>query len=161
MPKRKIVLILPNIRSLYNVGSFFRTADAFGVEKIYLTGYTGTPKSLSGHKIAKTSLGAEKWIPWEYRRTAVPLIKELKKDGWQIVALEQAKDSISLTKLFTASRTSLKQVALVVGNEVKGLSQSILKNSDIIIEIPMSGKKESLNVSVAGGIALYEIRNKK
>jgi len=155
MPKRKIVLILPNIRSLYNVGSFFRTADAFGVEKIYLVGFTGTPNSLHGHKIAKTSLGAEKLIPWDHRRTAVPLIKELKKDGWQIAALEQSTDSKML------SRAKFKnKVALVVGNEVKGLSKSILKSSDLIVEISMLGFKESLNVSVAGGIALYVIRNK-
>src|SRR3989338_5941828 len=154
MKKRRILLVLPNIRSLYNVGSFFRTSDAFGVEKIYLCGYTGTPDSLHGNKISKVALGGEKYIPWEYRKSVTPLLSELKKDVWQVVALEQAKKSEDL------GRVKLKnKVALVVGNEVKGLPKSILNLSDLIVEIPMFGQKESLNVSVAGGIALYVIRN--
>ena len=163
--KRKIVLILPNIRSLFNVGSFFRTADAFAVEKIYLTGITGTPDSLHGNKISKVALGAEQWIPREYRKTTVPILKELKKNGWQILALEQSKKSKPLTSirsdLKSGRRSDLgNKVALVVGNEVKGLPKSILEICDLIVEIPMHGKKESLNVAVAGGIALYFLRNR-
>lgn len=152
---RKIVLVLPDIRSLHNVGSFFRTADAFKVSKIYLTGITGTPDSLRGNKIAKTSLGAEKFIPWEYKTKVAEVIGELKTDGFQIVALEQARGSKVL------NRAKFKnKVALIVGNEVKGLSKQILKKADLVVEIPMGGKKESLNVSVAGGIALFVLRQK-
>lgn len=153
---RKIVLVLPDIRSLHNVGSFFRTADAFGVSKIYLTGITGTPDSLRGNKIEKTSLGAEKFIPWEYSEKVLDVIAGLKAQGFQVAALEQSKRSKVLGK-----HKLKNKVALVVGNEVNGLSKSILKNSDIILEIPMYGRKESLNVSVAGGIALYVIRKNK
>lgn len=154
--KSEIVLVLPDIRSLHNVGSFFRTADAFGVSKIYLTGITGTPDSLRGNKIEKTSLGAEKFIPWEYSEKVSDILISLKARGFQIAALEQSKKSKVLGKYKLKNK-----VALVVGNEVEGLDKSILKNSDIILEIPMHGRKESLNVSVAGGIALYVIRNQK
>lgn len=154
MSKREIVLVLSNIRSLHNVGSFFRTADAFGIAKIYLCGITGTPDSLSGDKISKVALQAEKYIPWEHSKTTANILKRLKKDGFQIVALEQDKNSIELRKA-----RFREKVALVVGNEVKGVSKSILKNTDLIVEIPMHGQKESLNVSVAGGIALYQIKS--
>lgn len=152
--KREIVLVLPDIRSLHNVGSFFRTADAFGVSKIYLTGITGTPDSLRGNKIEKTSLGAEKFIPWEYAKKPQTPISKLQKEGYQIVALEQARGSKKLNRVKFKNK-----VALIVGNEVKGLPRPILKQADLIVEIPMHGKKESLNVSVAGGIALYRLRN--
>ena len=154
MPRR-IVLILPNIRSLFNVGSFFRTADAFNVSKIYLTGYTGTPDSLHGNKISKVALGAEKWIKWEHVKSAKIIVQKLKLERWPIVAPEQSKNSIDINKAKFKSKA-----ALIVGNEVKGLPKSLLNVSDIIIEIPMHGKKESLNVAVAGGIALYQIRKK-
>jgi 23S rRNA (guanosine2251-2'-O)-methyltransferase len=150
--KKDIVLVLPNIRSLHNVGSFFRTADAFGVSKIYLCGYTGTPDSKSAKNLTKVSLGAENYIPWEYSKTTAPVLKKLKAEGYTIVCLEQAKTSQPLNTV-----GPLAKIALVVGNEVKGLSKSLLAKADIITEIPMLGKKESLNVSVAGGIALYAL----
>lgn len=154
MDYRKIILILSNLRSLYNVGSLFRTADAFNVEKIYLCGITGIPDSLRGDRISKTALGAEKYIPWEYKKRTGDVVKELKKNRWQIVALEQSQKAQKLGKVKLKDK-----VALIVGHEKKGVSRSVLQKSDIILEIPMHGRKKSLNVSVAGGIGLYVARN--
>lgn len=170
--KHEIYLILDNIRSRENVGSIFRTADAAGVKKIYLCGITPTPitkhepRSMNQEtdKIAKTALGAEKWVPWGYRRETWRIITELKNKGIRVIALER------FDKL-TASRLKIKQenifnyipefpLALVLGNEVKGLSPKILKYCDKKIAIPMYGRKESLNVAVAFGIAVYIIRGK-
>src|SRR3989344_3140085 len=159
MKKRKIVLILVDVRSLHNVGSIFRSADAFAAAKIYLCGITGTPSTLHGDKISKVALGAENYIDWEYVKNPIrqlaDIIKKLKNEGYQVVALEQSKKSRVLGKIELKNK-----VALVLGNELKGLNKNILKNCDIILEIPMFGKKESLNVAVAGGIALYVLRNK-
>lgn len=149
----ELLLILHNIRSAYNVGSIFRTADAAGVSKIYLGGYTPNPDQEP--KIAKTALGAEKVVPWKYYRQTWRLLKKLKKEGIQIVALEQDKKAIDYQK-FKPSWP----MALVLGNEVRGLSKEFLKYADAIIEIPMWGQKESLNVSVAAGIALFEVNKK-
>jgi len=143
-------VICDNIRSLENIGSIFRTADALKVTKIYLCGISGTPPN---HKISKTALGAEKEIPFEYHKQTLRLIKKIKKDKITIVALEQDKRGIPYNK-FTAKFP----LALVIGNEVKGISKKVLDNSDKIIYLPMLGYKESLNVSVAFGIAGYEIR---
>jgi 23S rRNA (guanosine2251-2'-O)-methyltransferase len=154
-------LALHNIRSVFNVGSVFRTADAMGVEKIYLTGYTPDPAR-------KTALGAEIYVPWEKVKNIHALIKRVRAEGATVVALEQAKNSISLKKFSTKKR---KNIVLIVGNEVRGLSPAILKKSDYIVEIPMreamvrqahhprySGRgKESLNVAVAAGIAMYTL----
>lgn len=148
MPK-DFSVVVDNVRSLENVGSIFRTADALGVKKIYLCGITGRPPE---QKIAKTALGAEKTIPWEYHKQTWRLIEKLKKDNVKIVALEQAKNSILYTK-FKAKFP----LALVIGNEVKGVSPKVLEQSDQIIHLPMRGKKESLNVAVAFGVAGYEI----
>ncbi len=160
MAKREIVLVLNDIRSLHNVGSFFRTADAFGVSKIYLCGITGTPESRSALKLTKVSLNAEKYINWEYLknpiRHAADKIQKLKAEGYQIIALEQDKKSTPLARAKFKSK-----VALIIGNEIKGVSRAMLNLSDLIVEIPMQGLKESLNASVAGAIAIYEIRNKK
>lgn len=147
-----LVLILHNIRSIFNVGSIFRTADAFGVKKVYLTGYTPDPAQ-------KTALGAEKYVEYEKLsafggKNIQKLIRQLKTDGFFIVSLEQAKKSISIQGF---SKRKIKKLALILGNEVRGIPKSVLKNSDAIIEIPMRGKKESLNVSVAAGVALYAI----
>lgn len=153
-----IVAILYNIRSLHNVGSIFRTADAAGVEKIYLCGITPTPQDKYGFyrsQITKVALGAEKYIPWEYQKSATHLIKKLKKEGFKIYAIEQSKKSIPYDKLKIKNRQ--QKIALIVGNEVKGVSPSILKMADKIIEIPMYGKKESLNVAVAFGIVVFEL----
>ena len=145
----KFVLILPNIRSGHNVGAMFRTADGAGVDKIYLSGYSPCPP----HKeILKVSLGAEKSVPWEWARYAAPLLKKLKAAGYHIVALEQTPKSVNIYQWQPAF-----PLALIVGNEVTGVSKSILKFCDQIVEIPMRGKKRSLNVSVASGIALYHI----
>ena len=146
---RRVILIAHNIRSLYNIGSLFRTADAAGASKIFLTGYSGTPDN---PKVAKVALGAEKTVLWEKFSNISRLLKKLRKEKFQIVAAEQHSHSISYKKLI--SRFPL---ALLMGNEIRGLSPAILKKSDVIIEIPMRGKKESLNVSVAFGIIIYQI----
>ena len=142
-------VILDNIRSLENVGSIFRTSDALGVSKIFLCGITGKPPH---HKISKTALGAENSVPFEYYKQTGRLIDKLKKDKINIVGLEQSKKSVLITKFKPKF-----PLALILGNEVKGISQNILKKCDKIIELPMKGKKESLNVSVAFGVAGYEI----
>lgn len=147
---QKLIIILNNIRSRENVGSIFRTADAAGVNKVYLCGITPTPPH---EKISKTALGAETYVPWEYHKQTWRLLASLKKEGINIVALEQAKGSVDLFKF-----KSQPMLALVVGNEVKGLSPQILKYCDKKVFIPMHGKKESLNVSVAAGIALFQLR---
>lgn len=150
--KKQIYLIVHNVRSLFNVGAFFRTADVFGIEKIYLCGYTGTPPR---DQISKVALGAEETVAWEKKVQTTTLIKNLKKKGVQVVALETGDKVTSLPKFKPKF-----PVALVVGHEVDGLPESILKLCDEIVEIPMIGQKESLNVSVAAGIGLYALRNK-
>ena len=174
--------ILHNIRSMHNVGSMFRTADAAGVEKLYLTGITPAPVDEWGRvqpPLTKVSLGAEKTVPWEKCASATQAIKKLKKGGYAIVALEQHKNAVPLDFLFRhwegrnnetissrllyhsqASRFAMTpkkidRVALVMGNEVRGLSPAVVTLADYIVEIPMRGKKESLNVAVAFGIAAY------
>lgn len=149
MIKQKLIIVLNNIRSRENVGSIFRTADAAGVSKIYLCGITPTPPH---EKISKTALGAETYVPWEYYKQTWRLLENLKKEGVNIVALEQTKESVDLFKFkpkFPA--------CLVLGNEVNGLSPQILKYCDKKISIPMYGKKESLNVAVAAGVAIYAL----
>src|SRR3989344_1005685 len=146
---REFYVICDNIRSLENVGSIFRTADALGVAKIYLCGITAAPPN---HKISKTALGAEKTIPFEYHKQTWRLIQKLKKEKVCVVALEQHKKSILYTKF-----NPHFPLALMVGNEVKGVSKKSLQLADKIIHLPMKGKKESLNVSVAFGVAGFEI----
>ncbi|OGZ63482.1 MAG: hypothetical protein A2998_01635 [Candidatus Staskawiczbacteria bacterium RIFCSPLOWO2_01_FULL_37_25b] len=148
---KEFYVICDNIRSLENIGSIFRTADALGVSKIFLCGISGKPPH---HKISKTALGAEKTIPFEYYKQTGRLVDKLKKSKISIIALEQSKDAISYTKFKPKF-----PLALIVGNEVKGISKAILKKCDKIIELPMAGKKESLNVSVAFGVAGYYIIN--
>lgn len=168
-------VICDNIRSLENIGSIFRTADALGITKIFLCGISGSlpHQSFSKNlvweqaalhpKIAKTSLGAEKIVPFEYHKQTWRLIEKLKNpsagSGQKkvfIIALEQDKKSIIYTKLKYKF-----PLALIIGNEVKGISKKILKKADKVIHLPMQGKKESLNVSVAFGIAGYEINKKR
>lgn len=149
--KQEIVLVLDRIRSLYNVGSMFRTADGFGVAKIYLCGYTGTPERA---KMRKTSLDAEKYVPWEKVPYSWQLIDRLKQGGYQIVALEESPKARPIRNL-----KPRYPVALVVGNEVTGLTPAVLKRCDAIAEIPMLGHKKSFNVSVACGIGLYHLRH--
>ena len=168
---KQVCLILHNIRSAYNVGSIFRTADAAGVNKIYICGYSPTPLehfqkgnvrandftsqnrfSRYDSKISKTALGAECFISWEYYRQTWRLMEKLKKEGVQVIALEQSKKSVDFRKFKPKF-----PIALVVGNEIRGLSKEILKRANKIIAIPMYGQKESLNVSVAAGIAIYRL----
>ena len=150
---QKLYVVLDNVRSRENVGSIFRTADAVGVSKIYLCGITPVPPH---EKISKTALGAEKWIPWEYRKQTWRLLDKLKKDNFYIVALEKIPKSTNIFKFKIPKKCS---IVLVVGNEVKGLSPEILKYADKKVFIPMYGKKESLNVAVAFGICAYHIRH--
>lgn len=150
-PKLPLCIVLNNIRSLHNVGSIFRTADGAGVEKIWICGITGIPPH---SKIEKASLGAEKTVPWEYREHVVECVQDLKQNGYQIVLLEQLKESVSFDQF-----KPKKPTCLVLGNEVEGVDEALLPLADAAIEIPMAGIKNSLNVTVACGIALYELRN--
>lgn len=161
----RLVVILNNLRSALNVGSIFRTSDALGVEKIYLCGTTPKPSDCAQGKpgiptkanrdLAKTALGAERFVSWEYKKRVSDVLKFLKKQGFQIIALEQDKKAIDIRRF---SRKSFGALALIVGNEVSGVSKSVLKHCDKIIEIPMLGKKESLNVAVAFGITGYILK---
>ena len=145
------VLILENIRSLHNVGAIFRTADGAGWDKIYLTGYTGCPPD---RRIEKVSLGAEEFLEWEQVSCPVACTETLKSKNFKILALEQTSKS---TNIFNYS-SSKKDLALIVGNEVDGISKELLTLADEHLEIPMYGKKGSLNVSVATGVALYALK---
>jgi tRNA G18 (ribose-2'-O)-methylase SpoU len=149
MPER--VLILENIRSLHNVGSIFRTADGAGWNRVFLTGYTGTPPD---RRIEKVSLGAEDFLPWSHDPDPVMVVKKLKDQGFQILALEQTSRS---KNLFAFEKPS-SDIALILGNEVEGVSPELLKLADHHLEIPMYGQKGSLNVSIAAGIGLYGLR---
>lgn len=144
-------LIAHDIRSLHNVGSLFRSADAFGVEKIYLTGVTGTPPR---KEIAKVALGSEHRVPWEHREDVVGVIKELKRQGWLVYALETGEGA----QVITHFSNHQERLVLIVGNEVEGLPAELCGLCDHIVEIPMPGIKRSLNVSVAAGIALFWFR---
>ncbi len=152
---KECILVLDNIRSVANVGSIFRTADCLGVLNIILVGTTPTPIDRFGRKrkdFIKVSLGAEEFIKWEYSVEMLPVIKKLKEEKYKIIALEQDKNSKDLKK-FKAP----KKLVLVVGNEVEGVSKNVLKECDEILEISMKGKKESMNVSVSAGIALFNL----
>lgn len=155
--RKTTVVVLDDIRSKQNVGSIFRTADCAGVSKIYLCGTTPAPIDQFGRtvgEIAKTALGAEKIIEWEYFKNTATILKKLKREKFQIVAIEQGRNSIDYKKIKTKYR-----VAFVVGNEVEGISKSVLQLCDIVAEIPMRGQKESLNVSVAFGVAVLRALN--
>lgn len=155
--KKESIVVLHDIRSVQNVGSIFRTADALGIDKIYLSGFTPLPQDRFGRwrkDFSKTALGAEKTLSWEYIKNVSALLKKLKKEGFKIVAIEQDPTSCDYKKVKVTEKT-----LFMVGNEVEGLSKKILKEADIIAEIPMKGKKESLNVAVSFGIALYRILN--
>lgn len=148
--KNKVVLVLDNIRSLNNVGSAFRTADAFLLESIYLCGVTGTPPK---PEIEKTALGATETVNWAYCKTTQEAIEDLKGKGYFIASIEQAKQSVMLN----CFQKPDKPIALVFGNEVYGVEQDIINQSDTCIEIPQFGTKHSFNVSVSMGIVLWEL----
>ncbi|MFA6228509.1 MAG: RNA methyltransferase [Patescibacteria group bacterium] len=150
---KEVHVICDNIRSLYNVGSIFRTADALGVAQVWLGGITGTPEQKGVKKVA---LGAEETVAWEYVKQPWRAVEQLKRRGFKVVALELTKDSQNV-KVFKPKFP----LVLIVGNEVAGVSPALLNRCDAIVHIPMKGMKESLNVSVAFGIAAYEIINKQ
>ncbi|MFA5888889.1 MAG: TrmH family RNA methyltransferase [Candidatus Paceibacterota bacterium] len=153
----QISVLLHNIRSTHNVGSIFRTSDALGITKIYLSGFSPTPVDKFGKPrkdITKVALGGEKNISWEYSKNPEKIIKKLKKSNYQIIGLEQTKNSQDYKKVKIKSPT-----LFIVGNEVEGVERKILSLCDVLVEIPMKGKKESLNVSVAFGVALFRILN--
>lgn len=155
--KREVVVLVHDIRSTHNVGSIFRTSDAVGVSKIYLSGFSPTPKDKFGRwrkDVCKVALGAEQSIPWEYLDSPINLIKKMKKGGFEVVGLEQSEKSIDYKKF-----KSKKPILFIVGSEVEGMSREMLKLCDSIVEIPMLGNKESLNVSVAFGVAIYRLLN--
>jgi 23S rRNA (guanosine2251-2'-O)-methyltransferase len=152
---KEVCLLLDNIRSVHNVGSIFRTAETAGVAKIYCLGTTPLPVDRFGRKrkdLAKVALGAEDLVKWEHVEDEAMLIKQLKKQGFRIIAIEQAPNSVDYREVKPHEKS-----LFILGNEVGGVSQEILKLVDVIAEIPLKGKKESLNVSVAAGIALYSI----
>jgi tRNA G18 (ribose-2'-O)-methylase SpoU len=159
----KLAVIAHDVRSVHNVGSIFRTADAAGVEKIFLCGITPSPvdrfKTVRPD-FAKVALGAEKYIAWESAKTTMEVVGRLKKEGYEIFALEQSARSMPYYEVARDSRLAHAdaRVAIIVGNEVKGLPPSIIKAADRVLEIPMMGKKESLNVAVAFGIVAFGMR---
>ncbi|TMU51045.1 RNA methyltransferase [Flagellimonas algicola] len=152
--KSPIILILDNIRSLNNIGSVFRTADAFLVQKIYLCGITATPP----HKdIRKTALGATESVAWEYRKETLELVEELKVLGVKTIAVEQVEDAILLNDFAPLQDAPL---ALIFGHEVKGVSQEVVSACDAVLEIPQFGTKHSLNISVSAGVVVWDVWNK-
>lgn len=155
--KQLAVVILHNIRSTHNVGSIFRTADAAGVNKVYLTGYTPAPEDRFGRKrmdVHKTALGAEDSVPWQQVKIVGNLIERLKKEGFFIVAVEQSPESVDYKSISLPKKTP---IAFIFGNEIRGVSPQILKKCDVVAEIQMKGEKESLNVSVSAGIVLFRM----
>lgn len=177
--KVPVVMILDNVRSLHNVGSVLRTADAFRIEGVYLCGITGAPDGrpavdpASGRpnpniaEIHKTALGAEDSVDWHYYATTMEAVEHLRAQGYTIVAIEQCEGSVMLNEwrawptsksdnLITSKPNNLKKYAFIMGNEVKGVAQDVVDASDMVIEIPQFGTKHSLNVSVTAGIILWE-----
>ena len=152
--KLPLIVVLDDVRSMYNIGSVFRTCDAFRVEALYLCGICQTPPSTEIHK---TALGAEDSISWKYFKTALEAVDELKKEGYQVLSVEQVEHS---TKLQTFIPQANKQYAVVLGNEVKGVHQEVVDASDGCLEIPQLGTKHSMNVSVTAGIIIYKFAEK-
>ncbi len=152
--KIPLIVVLDNVRSLHNVGSVFRTSDAFLVESVYLCGITSVPPHAEIHK---TALGAENSVNWKYYEETTGAVSKLKDDGYLVYAVEQAEGSTSLENLNTDDD---KKYAVVFGNEVKGVQQSVLDICDACIEIPQYGTKHSLNVSVTAGIVIWEMAKK-
>ena len=149
--KTPLIIILDNIRSLNNIGSVFRTADAFLIQKIYLCGITAKPP----HKdIHKTALGATESVHWEYVEQTIELIKKLKDQQIEIISIEQSKESITLQEFKVEKDVTY---AVIFGNEVKGVSQEVVSESDVVIEIPQFGTKHSLNISVSAGVVVWDL----
>lgn len=153
-PKTPVVIVLDNVRSLNNVGSVFRTADAFLVEAVYLCGITGIPP----HKeIQKTALGATESVSWKYFKTTLEAIEELKQANYLVYAIEQAQSAIMLNNFMPNKRQKL---AIIFGNEVNGVEQEVIDASEDVIEIPQVGTKHSLNISVSVGIVMWDLFGK-
>ena len=152
--KTPLVVVLDNIRSLNNVGSVFRSSDAFKLEKIYLCGVTATPPNAEIHK---TALGAEDSIEWEYEEDTKAVVAKLKQEGYKIFAVEQVQNSIMLDRV---ELDKTNKYVLILGNEVKGVQQEVVDMCDFAVEIPQFGTKHSLNVSVAAGIVIWEFFKK-
>lgn len=152
--KLPIVIVLDNIRSMNNVGSVFRTSDAFRIEKILLCGITPTPPH---REIHKTALGATETVSWEHKPSTLEAIEELKANGYKVFSIEQTKNSIMLDEF---SLEAIDKIAIVMGNEVDGVDQEVIDNSFGVIEIPQYGTKHSLNVSIATGIIIWDIFSK-
>ena len=150
MKSKPIVIVAHNMRSLWNVGSLFRSADAFSLQHIHLTGYTASPPRM---EISKTALGAEQWILWTKDIDPADVIQRRRDEGYEIVALEKTDTSIDIH-----SHHPIKPICLILGHEVLGVNDELIKLSDTVVHIPMLGKKSSLNVSVAAGISLYYYR---
>ncbi len=148
--KMPLIVVLDDVRSMYNVGSVFRTCDAFRVEAVYLCGISCTPPATEIHK---TALGAEDSVSWKYFKTALEAVEELKKEGYTVYSIEQVEHSTKLQK-FTPILG--KKCAIVMGNEVKGVHQEVVDASDGCLEIPQLGTKHSMNVSVTAGIIIYK-----
>lgn len=153
-PKEDVVVVLDNVRSQHNIGSAFRSSDAFRVGRIYLCGICAVPPSAQIHKSA---LGAEFSVDWEYSENTMDVVEKLRSEGYVIVSVEQAEDSTSLGGF---KREDGRKYALVFGNEVHGVAQDVVSASDICLEIPQYGTKHSLNVSVSVGIVLWELLGK-
>jgi 23S rRNA (guanosine2251-2'-O)-methyltransferase len=152
--KTPLIIILDNIRSLNNIGSVFRTSDAFLIKKIYLCGITATPP----HKdIQKTALGSTETVDWEYIANTLELVEKLKAENVKICAIEQAENATMLDTFTPKQNTTY---ALVFGNEVKGVSQNVVSTSDVVIEIPQFGTKHSLNISVSCGVVVWDLFSK-
>lgn len=151
--KTPIIIVLDNIRSLNNIGSVFRTSDAFLIEAVYLCGITAQPPH---REIQKTALGATESVKWKYFDTTNEAIQELKTSSYQIASIEQAENSTMLNEFNPSS----EKMAVVFGNEVKGVEQEVIDQSDVVIEIPQHGTKHSLNISVSCGVVIWDLFNK-
>ena len=154
VPKTPLIVVLDNIRSLNNIGSVFRTSDAFLIEKIYLCGISATPPNKDIHK---TALGATESVAWEYVEDTLVLVEKLKKENINVLAIEQVENS---TKLNSFSPDKNQKYAIVMGNEVKGVQDAVVDAADLCIEIPQLGTKHSLNISVTTGIVLWDLFQK-
>lgn len=146
---KQVYVLAHNIRSMHNIGSIFRTSDGAGVSKVYLSGYSACPPR---KEISKTALGAEEFIPWEFYKDPINLVKKLKKNKVKIIALERAEGGKNIFDF-----KSKCSCCLIVGNEIEGVPSELLELADELLEIPMKGIKESLNVSVAFGIGIYQL----
>lgn len=152
--KTPVVIVLDNVRSQHNIGSAFRTADAFALEKVWLCGICAVPPTAEIHKSA---LGAEFSMEWEYSQETMPVVEKLKAEGYTIVSVEQAEGSTSLQDFIPAEG---RRYAFIFGNEVNGVQQEVVSASDICLEIPQFGTKHSLNVSVSAGVVLWDVISK-